>query len=144
MARKPKRPREVFLSHAARDHRFADRIAQLLIAHGVPVFYSPLNIVGAQQWHDEIGQALARCDWFMLLLSQNAVRSFWVKHELLYALRSPQYHERIVPLHYKPCDHDRLSWTLRSTQYVDFTGPFEKGGASLLRMWGIGLRRSAG
>jgi hypothetical protein len=40
------------------------------------------NIRGAQQWHDEIGTALKRCDWFLLVLSPQSVRSMWVKHEL--------------------------------------------------------------
>ena len=43
-------PNEVFLSHSSEDQVTARRIAQTLVAHGVPIFYSPENIVGAQQW----------------------------------------------------------------------------------------------
>jgi hypothetical protein len=90
MSRKPRAdlPREVFLSHASKDRRIASRIGSILRAHGVPVWYSETNLIGAQQWHDEIGEALARCDWFLIVLSPQATRSKWVKRELLYALRS--------------------------------------------------------
>src|ERR1035437_5127578 len=91
-------PREVFLSHSVKDRRFAERIANVLRCHGVPVWYSGTNIVGAKQWHDEIGKALARCDWFVIVLSPRSVKSPWVKRELLYALNDARYENRIVPI----------------------------------------------
>lgn len=94
-------PREVFLSHAHDDRRFASQLAETLARHAVPVWYSPVRIQGAQQWHDEIGRALARCDWFVRVLSPSAVRSPWVKRELFYALQKRRYQKRIVPLLYK-------------------------------------------
>src|SRR5207302_5970780 len=80
-------PQEVFLSHSSKDREIASRIADVLRDRGVPVWYSETNLRGAQQWHDEIGQALKRCDWFLLILSKPATRSKWVKRELMYALR---------------------------------------------------------
>ncbi|MGD9855266.1 MAG: toll/interleukin-1 receptor domain-containing protein [Planctomycetaceae bacterium] len=60
-------PTEVFLSHSSKDAAAADRIVEVLRNHGVATFYSPRNILGAQQWHDEIGAALQRADWFVVL-----------------------------------------------------------------------------
>jgi hypothetical protein len=97
-------PREAFLSHAADDREIAERLTRVLAAHNVPVWYSQRSVVGAQQWHDEIGAALARCDWFLLLLSPNSVRSKWVKRELLYALQDEGYDGRILPLLFRSCD----------------------------------------
>lgn len=131
-------PREVFLSHSAKDRRFAQKIANVLRSHGVPVWYSATNIVGAKQWHDEIGKALARCDWFAVVLSPHSVKSEWVKRELLYALNDPRYKKRIVPISHKPCNHMNLSWTLGEFQFVDFTTEFDEGCRSLLRIWGLG------
>lgn len=79
-------PREVFLSQSSRNRRFAGMLAGDLRRHGVPVWYSETNIVGARQWHDEIGAALERCDWFVVVLSPASVKSRWVKQELLFAL----------------------------------------------------------
>src|SRR2546423_1621624 len=131
-------PKEVFLSHASRDRAIADRIAAELRAHTVPVWYSRTNLAGAQQWHDEIGDALSRCDWFLLLLSPYAVKSEWVKRELVYALNDSRYTKRIVPCLLRPCDVSALSWTLPSVQRVDFTSGFDGGMEQMLRVWGLG------
>lgn len=125
----------IFLSHAGRDAPFAARIATLLRAARLHVWYSPHAIAGAAQWHDEIGAALERCNWLVVVLSPAAVRSPWVKRELMYALRTPRYANHIVPLLWKPCDVERLSWTLPDFQMVDFTEDFSQGRASLLRIW---------
>jgi hypothetical protein len=130
-------PGEVFLSHSARNRVFVNKISKVLHRYDVPYWYSKRHIRGAQQWHDEIGAALARCDWFVLVLSPAAVGSKWVKRELLYALQEDRYEGKIVPLLYKRCDSSELSWTLSSFQTVDFTGNFNDGCRDLLRIWGV-------
>ena len=139
--RKGTLPGEVFISHSSKDRRLAERLAEMLRQNGIAVWFSQTSLLGAQQWHDEIGEALARCDWFLILLSPAATRSKWVKRELLYALRNARYENRIVPLRYRKCDLDRLSWTLDDFQAVDFTKDFTEGSRSLLRTWGLGLKR---
>ena len=109
-------PNEVFLSHASRDIQFVEALVGVLRRHGIPVWYSRTNIRGAQMWHDEIGAALRRCDWFVLVLSPGAVASPWVKRELLYSLQESRYAGRIVPLLHEPCAYDELSWTLASVE----------------------------
>jgi hypothetical protein len=133
-------PREVFLSHSNQDRQFVDALAGVIRQHGIPVWYSPINIIGAQQWHDEIGAALQRCDWFVVVLSPNSVRSIWVKRELLFALQQNHFENKIVPLIYQPCDHERLSWTLSLFQMVDLSRKFEEGCRDLFRIWGLGYR----
>ena len=132
-------PREVFLSHESSNRDMATRIAGTLRRHGVPVWYSVSDIRGAQQWHDEIGAALGRCDWFLLLLSPSSVESMWVKRELLFALQQNHFENRIIPAVLAPCQHEKLSWTLSIFQMVDFTRPFEDACRDLLRIWGIGF-----
>lgn len=137
MARaRPPRRTEVFLSHASADRAFTNRLADLLRARHVPVWYSSINIVAAQQWHDEIGAALARCTWFVIVLSPASVASPWVKRELLHALNNPRYHEHIVPVLYRPCNWSGLSWTLSEIQRIDFRRSFDDGCRTLLRVWG--------
>lgn len=134
-------PAEVFLSHASRDGEMARRVAEAVRAHGVPVWFSPVNILGAQQWHDEIGAALQRCDWFAVLLSPDAVASKWVGRELVFALYDDRYNGRIIPIRYRDCDWRSLSWTLGGFQMIDLSGDFAAGCRDLLRIWGIGLRK---
>lgn len=130
-------PKEVFLSHATEDRATADRIAASLRAHGIAVWYAPHAILAAQQWHDEIGAALRRCDWFVLLLSPASVASMWVKRELCYALEQQRYWNRISPLLLGPCDFGELSWTLSSIQMLDFAASADAALTTLLRPWGI-------
>ena len=110
-------PHEAFLSYASLDQDFVTSLAHVLRRHGVPIWYSQTNILGAQQWHDEIGAALRRCDWFLLALSPHAVASMWVKRELIFALQQNRFENRIVPLFYQACDVDRLSWVLPSPAF---------------------------
>src|SRR5437870_3250822 len=101
--------REVFLSHSSQDHAEARRLKEILTAHGIPVWFSPHKLVGAQLWHDEIGKALARCDWMMVLLTPAAVQSKWVKREVVYAAAEDRYDDHVIPLLFEPCKHRKLS-----------------------------------
>lgn len=136
------KPAEIFLSHASADRKFANRLAAVLGRHGLKVFYSRKSVRGAQQWHDEIGRALARCNWFLLVLSPAAVKSDWVKRELVYALQSKRYRKHIAPLVLTKCNVDKLSWTLAGFQRIDFKKRFDEGCRELLALWGVRPRRS--
>ena len=131
-------PNEVFLSHSSKDRAFAERLVGVLRRRGIPVWYSKTDIRGSQQWHDEIGRALERCDWFVVVLSPDAVGSIWVRRELMYCLQQNRFEERIAPLLYRSCDYRKLSWTLPQIQIIDFTGEFDDGCRELLRIWGVG------
>ena len=132
--------REVFLSHASQDQKPARWLRNLLLAHRVPVWYSEHHIGGAQQWQDEIGAALRRCGWFMILLTPHSVKSMWVKRELGYALIEKHYQNRIVPLHFRTCDAKALSWTLPQFQWLDFRVDHRLAAENLLKIWRKRLR----
>lgn len=130
-------PSEVFLSHSAKDRAFVNRLADVLERHSVPYWYSKRRLAPGQQWHDEIGSALARCDWFAVILSGSSVRAKWVKRELVYALSDDRCEDRIVPVLLESCDYRDLSWTLGGFQMVDFQGDFDKGCTEMLATWGL-------
>ncbi len=131
---------EVFLSHSHHDRAFVLPLVDILRRHGIPLWYSGTDIIPAQQWHDEIGAALQRCDWFMIVLSPDALQSLWVKRELHYALQQERLANNIIPLLYQDCEYGKLSWTLAGYQMVDFTQSFENGCRDLLRVWGLGFK----
>lgn len=135
MSRSSAGKKKVFISHSSRDRTFVARLARILEQHRVSYWYSAAHIVGARQWHDEIGRALHQCSWFLVVLTPNAIRSEWVKRELMFALNEVRYRKRIVPLLCKPCKYSRLSWTLPGLELVDFTADFENGCRQLLRVW---------
>jgi len=113
-------PQEAFLSHSSKNREFVSHLANELRRHGVPVWYSETNILGAQQWHDEIGKALRRCDWFIIVLSPDAVDSMWVKRELIFTLQDQRFEDKILPILYQPCEYTKLSWVLPSFQIINF------------------------
>ena len=135
MAASSRAKSKLFLSHSAKDRKFVVRLASILDRCGMAYWYSATHILGAKQWHDEIGRALAQCNWFLVVLTPDSVRSQWVKRELLFALNEERYHERIIPLLYKKCKYSQLSWTLPEYEFVDFTGDFDAGCRQLLRIW---------
>jgi TIR domain-containing protein len=132
-------PKEVFLSHSSKNRASATGLADTLRNHGVPVWYSSINIRSAQQWHDEIGKALKRCDWFLLLITKASCKSKWVKQELSYALNHRQYNNHILPIKAEKCPYEALSWTLGNFQMVDFDVRNNRGFKEILATWGIGF-----
>jgi hypothetical protein len=128
---------DVFISYASRDRAFVERIVAVLRRHGISCWYAPASIRGAQQWQDEIGRALRRCNWFLLVLSKNALKSKWVKREPHYALEDDRYNDRILSIVKTPGNYFDLSWTLSSNQRVDFSGDFDLACARLLLVWGV-------
>jgi hypothetical protein len=134
------RPTELFLSHASSDLHLATEVARTLRRHGVPVWFSRTDIRGSQQWHDEIGEALNRCDWFGVILTPSAVESRWMKREMVHALNDNRYDGRIVPLRFAPCAVERLSWVLPQLQAIDFQADMEDGYRELLQLWDLGYR----
>lgn len=130
-------PTELFLSYAHHDKDFASSLVETLEHHSVRVWFSQTSILAGQRWHDEIGAALERCDWFAVILSPAAVESRWVKRELGYALVENQYDNRVIPLLYKPCNYKKLAWDLPQFHMVDFTGTFSDGCRDLCRVWKI-------
>lgn len=135
--------REVFLSHAGKDHAKARRLKAVLAAHDVPVWFAPHHIAGAQKWQDEIGAALDRCDWFMVLLTPSATKSMWVKREVEYAMNQERFEGQIIPLNFKACDSKHLSWVLPQIQTIDFTKDFWHGWEKLLHIWDKTLKKPA-
>ncbi len=131
-AARPKR--KLFVSHSDKDREFVVRLTKLLQQHGVGFWYSGKHIAGAKQWHDEIGLALQQCNWFLLVLGPNAVRSEWVKRELLFALNEQRYSNQIMPVLYRKCRYSELSWTLPNLESIDFTGDFGAACHQLLRI----------
>jgi hypothetical protein len=71
------------------------------------------------------------------VLTPDAVKSDWVKRELLFVLSDNRYNQRIIPLLLKKCNSSDLSWTLPSFQFADFSKDIEVGYRKLFGLWGI-------
>lgn len=81
--------------------------------------------------------ALRNCNWLLVVLYGNALKSKWVKRELAYALESDRYNGRIISIVKAAGDYFEVSWTRSSLQRIDFTKRFDRGCVELLRTWGL-------
>lgn len=96
----------------------AERVCHLLRAQGYKPWLAPVDLLGGQQWHDEIGRQIRKCNWFLVLVTPSSVRSKWVRREVVYALQLQHLDDRLIPVIAKPAKIDRLSWVLHSLQHV--------------------------
>jgi hypothetical protein len=124
----------VFLSHSTLDRWFVEgELLPTLHAHGVKVWYAPSDIHKSEEWERMIVQGLRSCDWFLVVLSENAVNSKWVRAEVHWAFDNRG--GRIVPLFLRDCDTDDIHLQLRTVQFVDFRTDQRKGRDDLLAIW---------
>lgn len=127
---------QVFVSHSSKDRLFVqDEIIPFLEAAGFGVWYCGDEIVAAEVWEREIYDGLTRSDFFMIVLSPDAVDSLWVRTELSWAL--DHRWEKIIPVVHRSCNTDELNLQLRNIQHVDFSDDSPEARARLM----IGLEQ---
>jgi hypothetical protein len=69
---------------------------------------------GGQGWQKDIERGIKLCDFFLVVLTPDAIESEWVGNEIAYASNAQK---RIIPLHLKECD---LPIGLIKKLYIDF------------------------
>ncbi|MBI3824186.1 MAG: toll/interleukin-1 receptor domain-containing protein [Planctomycetes bacterium] len=128
-----------FISHSSKDWEFAERIEKMLGDHGIEAYLSFDEIVPGRAWRAEVGAALERCQWILLILSADARKSEFVLEEIGYALsKSKKFAGRIIPLWYRGIRKFPREWyPLEAVQHVDFRESFDAGCEQLLRIWKI-------
>ena len=113
-----RRPVEVFLSHAHQDVALTKRLAAELRRHNIKCWFSEHHIHGGQRWQEEIGAALRRCDFFIVLLTRASVRSRWVKHEVAWVNDDRRYDERVLSILVERCNPSTLNFVLKNLQMI--------------------------
>jgi hypothetical protein len=71
-----------FLSYSSKDQTFAKRLYEDLRANGVHCWFAPHDLQGGKKVHEQIGKAIKAYDRLLLILSENSMRSAWVKTEV--------------------------------------------------------------
>jgi hypothetical protein len=125
---------KVFVSHSAKDREFVEQeIVQLLQSHGIETWYSTDDIGAGVKWERSIREGLRSCDWFLVVLSNESVKSEWVEAEIHWALDERK--DRIVPVRIDDCDEADLHLKLRQIQAVDFRSDRDLARQKLLAAW---------
>jgi hypothetical protein len=84
----PRSGQRIFMSYAAKDQDVARRLASTLSALGEEVLMDAQAIRPGQSWEEELYRLIDEADVFMLLWSEHAVASEYVRKEYLQALRA--------------------------------------------------------
>jgi hypothetical protein len=126
---------KVFISHSSLDHDFIDTtILPILEEAGVNIWYSKESITAASQWEESILKGLKECEWFMIILSHNAMQSDWVKDELFWAIANRP--DRIVPIiRDATINIAEFHIRLARIQAIDFSTEVDVARSRLLSIW---------
>jgi tetratricopeptide (TPR) repeat protein len=76
----------VFVSHSHKDDAFTGQMVADLRAAGADVWVEVANM-GSGDFQKRINEALSRCDWVVVVLTQDALNSPWVEQEVNAAIR---------------------------------------------------------
>ena len=124
--------RQVFISYSRVDQALAKRLKDDLEKIRADVFLDTSDIRGGEPWRKRIFAAIKRADYFVVCLSPDAIRSDWVRREIVSADGQEKH---IVPIIARDCvdqldEHEETQW-LKSRQMIDFREPYEQAFARL-------------
>ena len=109
----------VFVSHASQDAKFIENeVLSLLYKNGNRPWYSYYQIKAGEEWERRIFAGLRISEWFLVVLSNSAVTSNWVRAEVHWAMENRK--DKIIPLLLQECAIDELHLKLPTIQYIDF------------------------
>lgn len=107
---------KVFISYSGADEKWADRLRTALARQDIDVWNPASQIAPGENWGLKYGKALQNADAVVVLLSPDSVKSDWVRHEIEYALSSPQFRDRLIPVVVRPTED--IPWILRRQQVI--------------------------
>ena len=109
----------MFVSHSTLDRGFVeDELVPFLNRHGIRTWCSGDGIESASQWERSIRTALNACDWFLVVMTQHALGSRWVRAEVHWAMEHRA--ERFVPLLVEDCDWSELHLMIQTIQCAHY------------------------
>lgn len=118
----------VFISYSSKDVALANKIVAYLEKEGYPCWIAPRNITSGHDYTDMINDAIQDCRAVVLIVSEKAVQSQWVKKELSTAV---SYNKPILPFRISHVElTGGLQFLLNNVQWIDAssnpTGKFDK------------------
>lgn len=110
----------IFVSYSRQDKPFVDRlVADIRRALGKPdsVWYDVVGLEGGDDWIGSIEREITARPVMLLVLSPDAVDSYWVNEEIKIALNE---RKKIIPIMYRPCKPRAV---ISTRQAVSFLSP---------------------
>lgn len=129
---------KVFVSHSHLDDAFAERLVKDLRAAGADAWLDKED-VGAGDFQERISEALDKCEWFVLVLTNHALASHWVRQEV-HAANSLKHAGQIRSLIFVqagPIEHRELPALWRVYNIFDATTDYGNAQSRMLKALGL-------
>ncbi len=127
--------KQVFISHATKDAKFAHRLADDLRRPGVRVWIAPESIRPGESWVSAIERGLRESSHAVVVLTPAALESEWVKKETDVTIAQERKGRiQVIPLDVKPC---AVPLFLSSYHMVSFRRGYDAGLSQLADILGV-------
>jgi rubredoxin len=111
------RPRRVFISYSTLDIEYVQNVlVQELCRAGHQPWYSATGIRGSDLWERTIRRELDGSEWFIVVMTPNAVQSEWVRTEVHWAIENRR--GRIIPIMLETCSPWDIHMRLGNVQHI--------------------------
>ena len=89
---------KVFISHAHTDEPLVKKVAAVLEDAGLEVWDDTREIMPGDNWADKIAQGLNESDAMVVLLSEGALSSEFIRRDIDFALSQKPFRRRVIPV----------------------------------------------
>jgi TIR domain len=113
---------KIFISHSSADKpKLVRRLAEDLKYVGHEVWYDEWTIQAGESLAEKIDQGIQECDYFVIVLSEAALRSRWVRQELNAAVvrEIERKNVFVIPILIGAVKDNQVPISLRSKKYID-------------------------
>ena len=111
---------KVFICHSSKDkERFVRDFATKLIDNGVDTWFDEWEIKLGDSLASKIFEGIKECDFFIIILSKNSVKSKWVKEELDSAtIKRIEEKTRIIPIIIDNIGEDEIPYEIKHLHWI--------------------------
>lgn len=123
--------KRVFISHSSKDKQFATWLSVDLANRGHDPWLDEWKIRAGESIPTKIGEGIERCDFVVVVLSENAVASHWVEREwqAKYWDEVSKGKIQVIPALLREC---KIPILLRTKKYANFSVSYNHGLEDLL------------
>lgn len=118
--------KQVFLSHSSMDKEIVISVALDLNEKGITTWLDAFDILPGESIVSKINQGLSNCEFVLLFLSKNSVKSKWVEKEwesiLWDEINSNKI--KIIPIKLEDCEIPKI---LQTKKYIDLSTDYNYG-----------------
>lgn len=126
----------IFLSHTSIDKPFVEKLAKDLNNLGINVWYDKYQIKVGESILWKIDEGIRESEYLGIVISQEAMKSEWVKTEITAAWQKQveQKGNFVLPIYYRECE---IPLFLQGIKYADFRSDYKHGLEDLVNVFGI-------